>query len=138
MSTNDNKVLVRRFYSEGVHNPRLFDELLSSTYVLHFPGSAAIAGIEQAKQMMVAYTSAFPDLQLITEDIVAEGDRVAIRNIWQGTHHGSFQGIAPTGKRVAFTGTDFFRLAEGKIAEQWADLDALGMMRQLGVIPAAQ
>jgi steroid delta-isomerase-like uncharacterized protein/deazaflavin-dependent oxidoreductase (nitroreductase family) len=136
MSTEDNKTLVRRFYGEGVHNPALFDELLAPTYVLHFPGSLPISGIEHAKQLMVAYTSAFPDLQLTTEDMIAEGDKVAIRNTWRGTHQGTFQGIPPTGKHVTFTGTDIFRLAGGKIAEQWADLDALGMMQQLGVIPA--
>ena len=136
MSTEDNKALVRRFYEEGVHNPALFDELLAPTYVLHFPGSPPIAGIEPAKQLMVAYTSGFPDLQLTTEDLVAEGDRVAIRNTWRGTHQGTFQKLPPTGKHVTFTGTDIFRCVGGKIAEQWADLDALGLMQQLGGIPA--
>jgi deazaflavin-dependent oxidoreductase (nitroreductase family) len=136
MSTEDNKAHVRRFYQEGVHNPALFDELLAPTYVLHLPGSPPIAGIEGAKQLMVAYTSGFPDLQLTTEDMVAEGDKVAIRNTWRGTHQGAFQGLPPTGKYVTFTGTDIFRFAGGKIAEQWADLDALGLMQQLGAIPA--
>jgi predicted ester cyclase len=85
---------------------------------------------------MAAYTSGFPDLQLSTEEIVAEGDKVAIRNTWRGTHQGVFQGVPPTGRHVAFTGTDIFRFVDGKIAEQWADLDALGLMQQLGVIPA--
>ncbi len=136
MTTENNRALVRRFYGEGVHNPALFDELLAPTYVLHLPGSPPIAGIEQAKQLMAAYTTAFPDLQLTTEDMVAEGDRVAIRNTWCGTHQGAFQGLPPTGKHVTFSGSDFFRFAGGKIAEQWADLDALGLMQQLGSIPA--
>ena len=91
MTTENNKALVRRFYGEGVHNPALFDELLASNYVLHLPGSPPIAGIEQAKQLMVAYTTAFPDLKLTTEDMVAEGDKVAIRNTWRGTHQGPFR-----------------------------------------------
>ena len=136
MSTEDNKTLVRRFYGESVHNPALLDVLLAPSYILHFPGSPPIAGIDQAKQLMVAYTSAFPDLQLTTEDLVAEGDKVAIRNTWRGAHEGVFQGIPPTGKHVTFTGTDIFRFVGGKIAEQWADLDALGLMQQLGGIPA--
>jgi len=136
MTTEDNKARVRLFYQEGVHNPALFDDLLDPTYVLHFPGSPPIAGIVPAKQMMVSYTTAFPDLELTTEDIVAEGDKVAIRNTWRGTHQGTFQGLPPTGKQVRFTGTDIFRLEGGKIAEQWADLDALGLMQQLGAIPA--
>jgi len=136
MSTEDNKALVRRFYGEGVHNPALFDELLAPTYVLHFPGSPPITGIEQAKQLMAAYTSAFPDLQLTTEDMVAEGNKVAIRNTWRGIHQGAFQGLPPTGKHVTFTGTDVFHVVGGKIVEQWADLDALGLMQQLGGLPA--
>lgn len=135
MSTEDNKALVRRFYGEGVHNPTLFDDLLAPTYVLHLPGSPLISGIEPAKQLMAAYTSAFPDLQLTTEDIVAEGEKVAIRNTWRGTHQGVFQGLPPTGKHVTFTGSDIFRIVGGRIAEQWADLDALGLMQQLGAIP---
>ncbi len=136
MTTEGNKALVRRFYGEGVHNPALFDELLAPTYVLHLPGSPRITGIEQAKQLMTAYTTAFPDLQLTTEDMVAEEDMVAIRNTWSGTHRGTFQGLPPTGKHVTFSGSDFFRFVGGKIAEQWADLDALGLMQQLGSIPA--
>ena len=136
MSTEDNKALVRGFYGESVHTPALLDELLAPTYVLHFPGSPPIAGIEPAKQLMASYTAAFPDLQLTTEDIVAEGDKVAIRNTWRGTHQGVFQGLPPTGRHVTFTGTDIFRFVGGKIAEQWADLDALGLMQQLGAIPA--
>jgi deazaflavin-dependent oxidoreductase (nitroreductase family)/steroid delta-isomerase-like uncharacterized protein len=137
MSTDDNKALVRRFYGESVHNPALLDELLAPTYVLHLPGRPPMAGIEPAKRLMVAYTSGFPDLQLTTEDLVAEDDKVAIRNTWSGTHQGTFQGVPATGKHVTFTGSDVFHLAGGKIAEQWADLDALGLMQQLGVISDA-
>jgi steroid delta-isomerase-like uncharacterized protein len=95
-----------------------------------------MAGIGQAKLLMAVFTSAFPDLQLTTEDLVAEGEKVAIRNTWRGTHQGAFQGVPPTGKYVTFTGTDLFRVEGGKIAEQWADLDALGLLQQLGAIPA--
>jgi steroid delta-isomerase-like uncharacterized protein len=136
MSTEANKALVRRFYAEGVQNSAVFDELLAPTYVLHYPGRPPIAGIGQAKLMMAVFTSAFPDLQLTTADLVAEGDKVAIRNTWRGTHQGAFQGVPPTGKYVTFTGTDIFRVEGGKIAEQWADLDALGLLQQLGAIPA--
>jgi steroid delta-isomerase-like uncharacterized protein len=136
MSIEDNKALVRRFYGESVHNPVLLDDLLAPSYVLHLPGRPTMSGIEPAKQLMVAYTSGFPDLQLTTEDMVAEGDKVAIRNTWRGTHQGTFQGVPPTGKHVTFTGSDIFHVEGGKIVEQWADLDALGLMQQLGLIPA--
>jgi steroid delta-isomerase-like uncharacterized protein len=136
MSTEGNKALVRQFYGKSVHTPALLDELLAPTYVLHLPGRPPISGIEPAKQLIVAYTTAFPDLQLTTEDLIAEGDKVAIRNTWHGTHQGVFQGLPPTGKHVLFTGSDFFHCVDGKIAEQWADLDTLGLLQQLGVIPA--
>jgi steroid delta-isomerase-like uncharacterized protein len=135
MSTEDNKAIVRRFYGEGVHNPIILDELLAPTYILYLAGGLPISGIEQAKQLMVAYTTAFPDLQLTTEDLIAEGDRVAIRNTWHGTHQGAFQGLPPTGKQVTFTGSDFFHCVDGKITKQWADLDTLGLLQQLGAIP---
>ena len=138
MSTEDNKALVRRFYGESVHTPTFLDELLAPTYVLYLPGNPPISGIEPAKQLMVAYTTAFPDLQLTTEDLIAEGNIVAIRNTWHGTHQGTFQGLPPTGKRVMFTGSDFFRCIDGKITEQWAELDTLGLLRQLGAILAIE
>ena len=135
MLTENNKAIVRRFYAEGVHNPAILDELLAPNYVLHLAGSPPISGVEQAKQLMIAYTIAFPDLQVETEDLIAEGDKVAIRNTWHGTQQGTFLGLPPTDKHVMFSGSDFFHCVDGKIAEQWADLDTLGLMHQLGAIP---
>jgi predicted ester cyclase len=60
---------------------------------------------------------------------------VAIRESYQGTHTGEFQGLAPTGRVVRFTSTDIYRIVDGKIVEVWTELDALGMMQQLGAIP---
>ena len=78
---------------------------------------------------------AFPDLTVTVEDLVAEGNKVAARWIWGGTHRGDMMGIPPTNKQVAATGTSIHRVAEGKIVESWFNFDALGMMQQLGVVP---
>ena len=69
------------------------------------------------------------------EDIAAEGDTVAARVAFRGTHRGEFQGIAPTGKEVAFSSMEFNRVVDGKVEEHWVELDLLGLMQQLGAIP---
>ena len=69
------------------------------------------------------------------EDLIAEGDKVAVRQTWRGTHTGNFQGIPPTGKPVTFTSLEVYRVTGGKLAEEWVELDMLGLLQQLGVIP---
>src|SRR5215211_2245590 len=81
------------------------------------------------------YRQAFPDLRVTVEDLIAEGDRVAAHLRFRGTHLGELDGIAPTGRRVDCTGIVVSRIEEGKIAEDWANFDDLGMMQQLGLIP---
>jgi hypothetical protein len=78
---------------------------------------------------------AFPDFRFELEDLIAEGDEVAVRLSVSGTHRGEMMGMAPTGKGVTASGIEVFRFQNGKIAEHWAAFDALGMLRQIGVIP---
>jgi len=78
---------------------------------------------------------AFPDVRLTIEDMVAEGDKVAVRWAWSGTHRGEYMGIAPTGKEVTYTGITIHRITGGKIVESWDEVDNLGLMQQLGVAP---
>jgi predicted ester cyclase len=82
------------------------------------------------------YLRAFPDMHLTIDDAIAEGDRVAVRFTSRGTHRGAFGPIPPTGRRVTIASYLVARIADGKIAEQWGLDDQLGMLRQLGVIPA--
>lgn len=79
--------------------------------------------------------SAFPDLHITTNDLIAEGDKVI--KVWtvNCTHRGELMGIPPTGNKLVVKGIEVFRIAGGKIAELWASMDTLGMMQQLGVIP---
>ena len=80
----------------------------------------------------------FPDFQITIQDQIAEGDRVVSRWNATGTHKGEFQGIALTGKKVNITATTIVRISNGKIVEGWPNMDSLGMMVQLGVVPPPQ
>ena len=81
------------------------------------------------------HTDAFPDLQNIIEDMIAEGDKVMVRLAVSGTQRGEFMGIAPTNKRVSWTSIIIYRIAGGKVTERWASTDVFGVMQQLGAIP---
>ena len=91
----------------------------------------------RTKQFFAVFWSAIPDISAKIEEMVAEGDKVAIRVINTGTHKGEFQGIPPTGKKVSFEGRDFITLRGGKIVEQQAGVeDMMELMQQIGAIPA--
>jgi len=138
MSSEENRSLTRRFYEE-VWNKGNLDavaDLLTSDFVDHAAPPGFPQGLEGAKQVFMMYRGAFPDFRLTVEDVIAEGDKVVARWVTQGTHQGELMGIPPTGKRATVTGIDVFRFAGGKIAEHWAQFDMLGMLQQLGVIPA--
>lgn len=136
MSAEDNKTLVRRVYEESINrrNLKVIDELIDPNYVDHIPGSP-VQGIEGLQQAISTYLTAFPDLQMTIEDLIAEGDEVAARFTIRGTHTGELMGIPPTGRQVTVSALHILRVANGKIVEEWQNSDDLGMMQQLGVIP---
>lgn len=135
--TEENKVIYRRWFEEVLTGGDLdlADELLAPGYALHFPGLPAPLDHEGHKQLLMMFRGAFSDWQETVEDVVAEEDKVVIRVTGRGTHQGDFQGIPPTGARVEATGVGIGRIDNGKIAESWAEYDALGMMQQLRVVP---
>jgi steroid delta-isomerase-like uncharacterized protein len=137
MSTEDNKAIVRRLIEEGLNqrNLAIFDELYASDFVYQL-GSTTIQGREPYKQFISMSFAAFPDLRFTIEDQVAESDEVVTRWTLRGTHQGPFQDIPPTGKHVMVTGIGINRFANGKIVENWTNMDALGLRQQLGVVPA--
>jgi len=139
MSTEQNKALFRRLMEEVFDrgNISLIDELFAPDFVEHEelpPGIAA--GSEGVKQLSTMFRSAFPDFKATIDDMIAEGDKVVVRGTWSGTHKGEFMGIAPTGKRVSFGVIDIVRIAGGKFVEHWGQMDNMGLMQQLGLIPA--
>lgn len=113
------------------------DRLFAPDYVDHDPSRAgAQPGSEGVKQAWAALRAAFPDLRVTIEDVVAEGDNVAVRSTSRGTHHGELMGISPTGKSVTIAVIDINRIVDGKLAERWAATDTLSVLQQLGAIPA--
>jgi steroid delta-isomerase-like uncharacterized protein len=136
-----NKALVRRAV-EDVWNQADYaalDELVASDFLIHgATPDAEIHGREGAAQFFVMLRAAFPDLHFTIDDQIAERDRVVTRWTARGTHKGEFQGIPPTGKQVEFSGNDIDRIAGGKVVECWPGVDELGLLRQLGALPAAE
>ena len=139
MSAENNKALVRRFYDDAwnKHNPAVVDEIYAADWV---DTSPPIPGIPQTrdglKQFMGEYLRAYPDARITIEDQLVEGDRVVTRWTGRGTQTGQFMEMPPSGKRVAVQGVQIDRLSGGKIVESWTLFDQLGMLQQLGAVPA--
>jgi steroid delta-isomerase-like uncharacterized protein len=133
-----NKQLVSQFFETlDRQDTEMMDQLVSSTnYSLHFSGMPPMDWNENKKEFLAPFTKAFPDLRRNIVDMVAEGDKVAVSINVTGTYKGEFQGIPPTGKQVSFTAMDILTIIDGKITEEWATADMMGLMQQIGAIPA--
>lgn len=92
-------------------------------------------GPEGVRQLANVFHTAFPDLRLDVEDVIAEGDKMLVRLAIRATHQGELMGVAPTGKEVDVPVLDLFRILDGRLVEHWAAVDNLGMMQQIGAIP---
>jgi steroid delta-isomerase-like uncharacterized protein len=134
----ENKSLARRAMEELWTRGDLtvIDQLYSDDCVFHDLGSPEdIHGRDGLKQYARMYRTACPDLQCTVEEIMAEGDKVALRWVSRGTHQGDLMGIAPTGKQVTFRGIQMQRISEGKIEEEWAGFNTLGALQEIGAVP---
>jgi steroid delta-isomerase-like uncharacterized protein len=141
MSEKEIKTLIQRVTEEIYHqwNPDAADQFYTADHVRHDPTlPQPIEGIEAMKDRLRSLLAAFPDAQLDVEDVVVEGNRFANRWTMRATHQGEFSGVPPTGKQVTLTGMSFGRIENGKIAEVWDQVDALGLMQQLGVVSPPQ
>jgi steroid delta-isomerase-like uncharacterized protein len=118
------------------HDTERTEQVISSSnYSFYSPGMSPI-NWNATKQFLTAFWSAFPDLHHEIVDMVAEGDKVAVRVINTGTHKGEFLGVPPTDKKVSFVGVGFLTIRDGKIVEQWSVNDTMGLVQQIGAIPA--
>jgi steroid delta-isomerase-like uncharacterized protein len=135
-----NKEIVRRSAEEPwTGNIGVLDELLAPDYVAYDPSQPEpTRGIAGAKEFVQQYISAFPDARVTIDQQIAEGDYVTSRWTGRGTHKGDLMGIAPTNKQVTVTGITISRIANGKIAEEWSNWDTLGMLQQIGAVPAPE
>jgi steroid delta-isomerase-like uncharacterized protein len=137
MSVEENKAAQRRVWEEVFNKGDLsvVDETFATNYVYHGPMGMEYKGPEGFKQMHTTTRTAFPDLHVTVEDMVAEGDKVVSYYTITGTHKGEYMGIAPTGKKVTFSGMVLVRWVGGKEVEAKGVGDLLSMMQQLGVVP---
>jgi predicted ester cyclase len=134
VSTEENKALVRRFVDEvqSKGNTDLIDEICSAEFVNHSTPPGLPPDREGIKIVTAMFRAAFPDSYFTVEDMMAEGDKVATRKTFHGTHEGEFMGIPPTGRRVSMGLIDIVRIVDGRVVEHWSMGDNLGMMQQLG------
>ncbi len=136
MTTEQNKALVRRF--EDLINARDLDTaltLFSRDYVDHTPAIGLPPGIEGIRAFFTIQFAAFPDGQIKSEDLIAEGDKVVHRMSGDGTHRGTLLGIPPTDKHITWSSIEIWRIEDGKFAEHWVEADTMSMLQQLGVVP---
>lgn len=137
MSADQNKALVRRFFDlvrEG--NIDAFDDLISPDLIEHEELPGLTRNREGVKQFFRMFGQAFPDLQITLDDVLADEEKVVARSTWRGTHQGEFMGLPATGKAITFSVIDIMRVADGKMVEHWGQADTLGLLQQLGAIPA--
>jgi steroid delta-isomerase-like uncharacterized protein len=136
MSTENNKALVLSFY-DAINSGDLdeFDDLISDDFIEHeeFPGLPT-KGPAAVKEQLAVFKTAFPDLQMKADDVLADGDRVVVRGTMTGTHRGEFMGTPPTNKNVDVQFIDIIEIHDGKATEHWGITDGAALMQQLGLV----
>lgn len=135
----ETKAIARRFLEEAFNGGNLgvVDELVDPQFVNHDSAlPEPTIGIEAAKGSIAGYRDAFPDLRVTIEQQVAEGEYVTTRWTARGTHRGDLFGMTATGKQATVTGITIDRIVDGRFVESWTNWDTLGLMQQLGVVPA--
>jgi steroid delta-isomerase-like uncharacterized protein len=135
-----NKATFRRF-DDAVNTgdaeliSKTIDELVEPDVLIRTPLPVEATGAQALKQVWAMLLRAFPDLHITIEDLLAEGDKVVIRNTVTGTHQGEYMGLPPTGKSVTYNEIFILRFANDRIAETWGVVDVLSQMKQLGIKP---
>jgi len=138
MSAEANTAQLQRLANEVLseHNLAALDEIFHADYVEDEPPPGMGPGRDGLRQWLASWIAAFPDVRWTVEEQTADEDRVWTRSVWRGTHKGPFLGMPPTGNNVTVAAWTIDRFTDGKIAESRIIMDTLGMMQQLGVIPA--
>lgn len=135
-----NKTLVRRWFEEVWNQGReeTIDELFAANGVGYGLGDtdAPVRGPAAFKSFVRNLRGALPDIRMTLEDVIAADDKVTVRLSIEGTHKGGQLGIAPSGKRVRIAGLVVVHIANGQIIEGWNSWDQLGLLRQIGALPA--
>jgi predicted ester cyclase len=122
LSAEENKALIQRVYAEGFNQGILtvVDEVFSPHF-LDRSTPEQVPGTDGVKDYITAVRRGFPDISVTIEDAIATEDRVVVRTVWRGVHLGEYEGIAPTGREVTRTMIQIFRVATGKLHEEWSE-----------------
>ena len=138
MSLDENKALARRWNEEiwSKGNLSVADEFLATNFVFNYAPPGMAPDRETYKQAVTMYHNACPDMYYDIKDMVVEGDKVVVQWMGKGTQKGEIMGIAPTGKGMTVTGISILHIVGGKIAEEWTEMDMLGVLQQLGAFPS--
>ena len=135
--SEQNEALVRRFFEEFCNgrNAAIAEEIIAADYVSHGPQAPPADGPEGVKSRVGLYQDSV-DGHWNVQELFSAGDRVVARWTGTGTHRGELMGVEPTGKPIEVDAISVFRIADGKIAEEWTVWDALGLLQQVGAVPA--
>jgi steroid delta-isomerase-like uncharacterized protein len=133
-SADRNKQVIKTLYEECINRKQ--PELLSTLVSEDFAGPQGARGPSGFGSNIDALRRGFPDVRFTVHDLIADGERIAVRWTWDGTHTGPFQAWAPSGKRVTNSGIAVYELQQGKIVRVWLETDRLGVLQQIGAVPA--
>ena len=137
MASDESAAAVRRWF-QAINDGDLEAEAAArgDDFIAHVPGMPMPLDGDEWRQFIMMFYVGFPDMRLVVEDVVAQGDRVAVRWTFVGTHEGEFFGSPPTGAQVRMSAIEINRVVDGRIAEHWVALDQLGMLQQVGASPS--
>jgi steroid delta-isomerase-like uncharacterized protein len=137
--SDNNKATVKRVVDEhwNKNNPALAAELFTENCSVHTP-DGELKGVEGARNLLNAYATAFPDFHITTDDLIAEGDKVAFRYTFAGTHKGKLGEIAASGKAVTVSGIGFYQIVGGKVTEGRLEWDRASLREQIGAAAPAE
>jgi predicted ester cyclase len=136
MSASENKTLLRRYLREvwENQNPAAARGFLALDYQRHTSPDTAPLTLDDQVQRLIGFRAAFPDIQIVVEEVIADGDHMAFRSTMRGTHQGELMGISPTGEQVTIGLIDVMCVGNGRIFEQWGGPDLFDLLRQLGAV----
>jgi predicted ester cyclase len=136
LSEEQNAAVARRFLEDAIggHDANVLHEIMAPEVVYHAAAGTDVDTVDEVITLISGTMTAFPDVHYTIDNVITDGDLVAL--VWhaEGTNTGSLQGRPPTGKHANWTGINAFRVECGRIVEAWAELDSLGRMRQLGLL----
>jgi steroid delta-isomerase-like uncharacterized protein len=134
----DYKALAQRWFAEVMNEGKeeVIDELCAENFVDHDPLPGTSPDRQGIHDFVKQVRAAFPDIETTADDVLVEGDRLAVRSTVRGTHQGEFMGIPASGKKVEVSNYDFVRFENDQVVEHWGTIDSAALMEQIGAVPA--